>query len=102
MHTDSHSSLLESHWASAVTYSELYPFQLVLSHYTIRLRVCRIAPPFNIRSSNDLSRRTSYQRHNLFQYGRFLWSGDICHKILEVESDEREERHGLLDGPTDM
>lgn len=76
-----------SHWAR-----HLNPMQLCrlihTSHYTIRLRVCRVAPPFNIRSSNDLSRRTSDERHSLFHDCRILRRGDICHKILEVESDE--------------
>ena len=79
----------DAHSASAIWARHLNPMQLCThSHYTIRLRVCRVAPPFNIRSSNDLSRRTSDERHSLFHDCRILRSGNICHKILEVESDE--------------
>lgn len=74
-----------SHWARHLNPMPAVPTH---SHYTIRLRVCRVAPPFNIRSSNDVSRRTSDERHSLFHDCRILRSGDIRHKILEVESDE--------------
>jgi hypothetical protein len=80
-----HSALLQPHWAR-----HLNPMQLcrLIHTRTIRLRVCRVAPPFNIRSSNDVSRRTSDERHSLFHDCRILRSGDIGDKILEVESDE--------------
>ncbi len=77
--TDAHSALLQPYGHGIL---------IQCSCALIRLRVCRVAPPFNIRSSNDLSRRTSDERHSLFHDCRILRSGDIGDKILEVESDE--------------
>ena len=82
--TDAHSALLQPYGHGILIHVQLCTH----SHYTIRLRVCRVAPPFNIRSSNDFSRRTSDERHSLFHDCRILRSGDIGDKILEVKSDE--------------